>query len=156
MMGYVKPDQTSYASHRWRITLQYIIISLTIQRNSIGKETKVPNYPHRGSVTTHFRITSGLYVVSFLGIRRTICNYEISPKYFSHYRGCYYCTFLYDQKTYNTEESKSITSLSTTITSSTDLHESLWPECIFSQDSKTIICLTLKKNTTKYIYIIHS
>ena len=155
-MGYVKPDQTSYASHRWRITLQYIIISLTIQRNSIGKETKVPNYPHRGSVTTHFRITSGLYVVSFLGIRRTICNYEISPKYFSHYRGCYYCTFLYDQKTYNTEESKSITSLSTTITSSTDINDYLWPAFISPQYGEDIIWLPLKHTNTKYIPTIHS
>ena len=164
MMGYPKPDYISYekkqkwsiCSHRWTVTLQHIIIRLTIHRSYLGKETKVPNSPHSRSVIPHCIITRGLYVVSFIIIISIICNYQLFLKYFSHYRGCYYCNFLYEHKLDNTEASKSIMSLSTIITSSTDLHDSLWPAFISPQYGEDIIWLPLKHTNTKYIPTIHS
>ena len=76
-ISYEKKQKWSICSHRWTVTLQHIIISLTIHRSYLGKETEIPNSPHSRSVIPHCIITRGLYVVSFISTRRTRCNDEI-------------------------------------------------------------------------------
>ena len=88
-----------------------------------SKRNKGLNSSHSISVGTHCSITSIFPIVLFLSIRKSRCDDELSSEYFSHSRVYYYHNLYYDHKTKNTAESKSIMSPSTTVTSSTDLHE---------------------------------